>query len=320
MSYNFIDNGGKITPSSLCLYDSTIGFESDFSRNGDVDGWTYYDGIHTYGCWNSFLFATLYGSFGVIGRESVFIPVAAEDYRVVRIAMKLKLEERLGNHPEPTKGKIYWRTVSNPVWGEEKSKEFTIYPDNKWHTYSLNMGEDQYWQGDINDLRVYPIYADGKSGDEFFIRAINIISVETYRCNNTVCSYYTQYEHNCPGAGSPASITSDRLDFIISAGSEFRLVEQVRYTITEGENDVLLLNINGYGYEQVLLDPIVNVSGDRLARHLAKFISKVNIGGYAEVDIDYTDYGEFVIYTGTKTDDSSVSVGHNILSEYFKVP
>ena len=79
MSYNFLNYDGKLTVDNSCIYDSNKALYSNFAENGNVDGWTYYRGIHTYGCWNGFIFATLFSSYATIGREEVFDPIAAED-------------------------------------------------------------------------------------------------------------------------------------------------------------------------------------------------------------------------------------------------
>jgi len=77
MSYNYINQAANIAVSDTCAYDSSVGYDADFSVNGDVSGWNYYNGIHTYGCWNGFLFGTFYGSSGYIARQNVFSAVQA---------------------------------------------------------------------------------------------------------------------------------------------------------------------------------------------------------------------------------------------------
>ena len=72
MGSNYIAEDATISPSIRCIHDSTIGYSADFSRNGDVDLWEYFDSIHTYGCWGGFLFGTFYERSGTIGRYNVF--------------------------------------------------------------------------------------------------------------------------------------------------------------------------------------------------------------------------------------------------------
>lgn len=301
MGYNFISEAARVNTSQLCAFDSIIGYEADFTENGNMDSWTYNDGIHTYGCWNAFLFATLYSTQAVIGRSQVFSAIPGEDYYYFQMSMKYKAAEREGSHALPTTGKIRWRTVTDTSWDSDKEREFTLYPDNEWHTYSLNMGESQWWQGDIFDLRIYPTI-DGMADDEFFIRTIKIKAVDTYSCNNVGCEYYNNYSNPCQGAGSRGYCISSEIN-----SSYYSTVSQ--------QNDLLNININNYGYENVRLGNVTNVTGDEMARLLISAISKTDIGGYAEVDVVYTQDGAFVIYSGTYSEDSSVVIQHTALSE-----
>jgi hypothetical protein len=295
MSYNFINEAVSVRPSPLCKYDTNIGYTTNFSINGDVDGWDYYNGIYTYICWGNFLFGTLYGSFGLIGRTTIFRPVAAETHYVVKITMKINPTERSGTQPLPTVGRLMWTISSDPAWTVAKSHDFTISADDLWSVYILNLGEEQYWQGDITNLRLYPIYSDGRNGDEFFVKNIKIVSIDTFDCKNTACDYYSNYQHNCPGTGDKGYCKSSAINTDV-------------YNIEEDVNDNFIININNYGNETVKLDPISNATGSEITKVLTNAISKIGIGGYAEVEINYTDCGEFIIYSGTYTTDSSVVV------------
>ncbi len=315
MSYNFLNYNGKLVPANNCLHDSSIGYEANFSVNGEVDGWTYYSGIHTYGCWNNFLFGTLYGDQASIGRlDETFIPIAAEDFYTVRIVMRLNLQERVGTQVLPPSGRLMWRTLSDSQWGTDKQQDFDLIHDDEWNTYIISMAPAQWWQGDINDLRIFPILSNGKDGDEFYIRTIEIVSSDSYKCLNTGCDYYPYYEHNCPGIGERGICTSAPLPAYVSEGTVFEFAEDKLYTIEEGVNDVLYVNINGYGFENVILDPVQNYGGNKLANLLAKEISKLDVGGYAECDVEYTDMGKFIIYSGTYVDDSTAIIGDSQLA------
>lgn len=289
-SYNYINQAANIEVSRLCAYDSSVGYEADFSVNGDVDGWNYYDGIHTYGVWNGFLFGTLYGSSGYISRQNVFAPVPGETHYTVKISMKINPAE----DSSPSSGRLMWQTISAQVWSSDKTKDFTIYGDNQWHTYILNMGEEQWWQGDINNLRLYPI-TNGADGDEFFIRSIKITSVSTFNCLNQTCSYHNNYSHPCQGVGQRG--------YCLAGTTESNF-----YTIISGTNDELMVNINDYGDEIIELSPVVSGAGDVIAKDITKNISKIDVGGYAEVSVTYSAQGKFKIYSGTNTDGSTVVI------------
>ena len=316
MSFNITNYDGKITSQYACINDSSVGYGTDFSVDGDVNGWTYYDGIHTYGCWNNFLFGTLYGSYGVVGRPDVFRSVPAEVFTFVKIVMKLNIMERPGNHVVPSLGRMAWLTLADPVWGSSKQIDFNIICDETWHTYLLNMGEAQWWQGDINNLRIYPILNNGRDGDEFLIKSIEIISTNNYLCNNVSCSYYTSYQHPCKGVGLRASCASTTEALFVQGGTTFEFSQDKKYTIEENLNDELLVNINGYGFEIVKLKHVSNNSGSQLAKMISGEISKIDVGGYAEVEVEYTNRSQFIIYSGTYTNDSSVEIGFNNASIY----
>ncbi len=304
MTYNYIKQAHSIRRSGLCKYDTTVGFATDFSRNGDVDSWTYYDGIHTYGCWNNFLFGTSYTTYAVVGRSNVFAPpLSSDDYYVVSLTMRLKGVEREGSHSLPSTGKVMWRTFSDPSWDDDKSMEFSIYPDNTWHVYDLNMGEAQWWQGDINDIRIYP-FTDCMAGDEFFIQSVKILSVNSFKCINITCSYRPYYSHPCQGVGSrfTCESTTNTLDL---------------YTISENTNDEMFLNINEYGNEHVIIKPFSNITGYELARELTKSINKVGVGGYAEAEVDYDgEENKFYINSGTYSADSTVVINNSTAAVY----
>ena len=314
MDYNFINHGGSIRASDKCLFDSNVGYEADFSVNGELDGWLYYDGIHTYGCWNNFLFGTLYGNYSVVGRLEAFRPFNADKFNTVRIVMKINLSPRVGSQPYPKYGRLMWRTMSDPVFSEIKSYDFELYKDNEWHTFLINLSDAQWWQGEVNDLRIYPILSDGRDEDEFFIRVIEVLSVDEFRCLNPPCDYYTRYEHNCPGIGERGYCKSIPLKLYVEKGVVYEFSAEKYFDIIEDNNDLLLVNINGYGYENVKLKPGSNYTGRGLAQLISRELARVDIGGYCDNEIVYTEKGEFIIYSGVYANDSFVILGDSKLA------
>lgn len=302
MPSNFISDEAVIFPSSTCIYDSSIGYSADFTVNGEVDGWEYFDGIHTYGAWNGFLFGTLIDDYGIIGRYNVFRPVDADTHYTLKLIIKYNPIERQAPLVLPTRAKVRWTTLSSPTYNADKEKYFDIVADNKWHTYIINMGSERYWQGDINNLRIWLPVENGVDGDEFFIRAIDILSVDTHQCLNASCSKYEQYSHPCPWTGKRGTITSSAHE------------NNKRFNITDGEE--FIVNINDYGNEIIKIREVSNAVGQEVANALAKAISRLDIGGYAEVQVEYTEDNRFKIYSGTRADDSSVIVVDNDLAKY----
>jgi len=299
MGYNFVNNEALVSLSEECKYDTNEAYSADFSVNGDVDGWDTYVGIHTYGTWAGFLFGTLFAQDAYIGRTSPFIPVAAEHYYTVKIVMKINPINATGNTQVPTTAKLQWRTLTNSSWDSDKETEFDIEADNKWRAYYIQMADEYYWQGDVNDLRVYPA-TDSIPDNEFFIKQIKIQSVAQFRCDNSSCSFYSQYSHPCQGVGSKTTCTS-----VVN--------EENVYTI-DSTNDYIIMNINDYGEEIVEISE-GTYTGQELAKEMATEISKLAIGGYAEITIQYDDDGRFIIYNGVKGDDGTIEVKYSKLSE-----
>ena len=115
MAYNFVNNDAQISLADGCFHDTKNGYSSDFSENGNVDGWDVYNGIHIYGAWGGYLFGTYHEVSGYIGRSDVFIAIPTEHFYTVKIVMKVNPINNIGNARIPTKGKIKWRTLTKPL-------------------------------------------------------------------------------------------------------------------------------------------------------------------------------------------------------------
>jgi hypothetical protein len=208
------------------MFDRIDGYSTDFHINGNVDGWDMYNNIYLYGCWDGILFGSSYDRSCYVGRSTPFVPVPAENFYYIRIMMKIT-----NRNPDKvagglTTGKIRWTTLSDGVWNSTKEMNFDIYPDDEWRLYVINMGPAQWWQGNINNIRVYP-FVDGWPNDQFAIKFIRISSLNVFKCTNTQCDYYINYSHPCPGAGQRGSC---------EAG-----VSAQRYTVVSGVNDGLIV-------------------------------------------------------------------------------
>lgn len=293
MAYNFLRQARSIRNSFLCVYDTLDGYSSNFHINGDVDGWDVYNGIYLYTCWNGTLFGSSYDRSPYIGRSINILPVSAEYYYTVNILMKIT-----NNNPQKTvdgltTGRIRWIRSGDSVWGSDKQMDFDIVDDDEWRLYTINMGPHQLWQGDISNLRIYP-FIDGWGGDQFAIKYIKISSRDTYTCKNTQCSYYTQYTHPCPGGGQRGSCESG--------------LQNTIYTTISGVSDKLALNINNYGVEYFDLGTNLNLTPVEISKVMANKIASVNVGGYAFVEVEYSELDRLKIYSGTVDSTSSVEV------------
>jgi len=299
MSYNFLRRARSIKNSMLCKHDTLNAYQTNLDTNGDFDGWDVYNNIYLYGSWNGTLFGTSYGRECYIGRSVGIIPVAAETYYIVKVMMKItdNNNKAVGGL---TTGKIRWVTLNDGSWNSDKEEEFDLINDDEWHLYQINMGPVKDWQGDISNLRVYP-FTDGWEKDQFAIKFIRISSIDTFICDNTQCSYYTRFEHNCPGAGVRGSI---------EAG-----VSKQLYSTISGVSDKLIVNINGYGDEEFELGTNTNLNGIEMARVIGNALGMLNVGGYVFSEVEYSELDKIKITSGSPGTHTSVSIPYSLAAE-----
>ena len=301
MSYNILKDARSIKNSLLCRFDSSHAYTTDFSVNGDVDGWDVYNNVYMYGCWSGVLFGSSYEFDCHIGRTDVFLSVSAEQYYSLEFMMYIENNSPDRAIPGPTKGKVQWRrTIDNDFDAVDREAEFDIQGHNSWYFYKVNLGPYQYWQGDIFDLRFFP-FIDGREGDRFFIKFIRISSVDEWTCSNTQCSYYQFYTHPCPGAGAPSYCEAN--------------TPKQLYTTASGVNSEFVISIDDYGNEVFDLATNLNVEGSAIAKVIGSRISTLGMGGYAFVTVDYTDADTIRIHSGTTGTTGSVEIPYSPAAE-----
>jgi hypothetical protein len=293
MSYNFLRDAKYIKNSCLCRYDTLDGYSSNFEVNGDVDGWNIYKNIYFYGCWNGVLFGTSYEKECYVSRSNVFLSLSADEFYYIKLAMKITANS---TKEGPTTGRIQWTRSDDHVWDTYKLLDFDLIIDDEWHSYTINMGPSKSWQGSIDNLRIYP-FIDGWSEDQFAIKSIRMSSLDSWRCSNTQCSYYSSYSHPCPGSGKKASC---------EAG-----ITKDKYTTISGVSDELIVNIDGYGDEFFSLGNNLNLSGIEMARIIANKLSISSIGGYAFSEVEYSEADKIKIISGNVGSTSSVIIKYS---------
>ena len=281
MATNFLCFANYIKNSDLCAHDVLDGYASNFQINGNVDGWDLYDNTYLYGCWGGYLFGTSYDRSCYVSRSNVFTAVSAETHYIVKITMKITSNS---GKSVPTTGRVQWVTLSDVLWNSDKQYDFDVIADNKFHIYEVNMGPAQWWQGDINNLRIYP-FIDGWGTDHFVIKSIKVTSLNVYACSNTQCSYYSYYEHPCAGRGLRASCESG--------------IEKDSYTTVSGVNDELIINIGSYGNEYFSLGSNTNLNGAEIARVISGQLSTLDIGSYVYAVVEHTTFNRLKIYSGS---------------------
>ncbi len=301
MSYNFLKNALVIKNSELCSYDTSNVYATNFSINGNVDGWDVYNDIYFYGCWKNVLFGSSYSRSPYIGRNTPFLPINGEDFYIVKIMLKLVNNNKDAAVSTLTKAKVAWTTLQDQVWDNKKEHTFDLIGNNQWNLYTLQLGIEKYWVGEINNLRIYP-FIDGREKDQFAIKYIKITSLNKWSCANTSCDYYQQYTHNCIGAGTH--------------GISEALISRNLYTTTENVDDLLIIDIDGYGAAKFLLGTNTNVPGKEMAKILSNKIASLAIGGYCYVNVIYTEEKTLKIVSGTSGNRSTVNVIFSAAAEH----
>jgi len=252
-----------------------------WDTNRDLKGWTAAINMEVVGAWGSFFYATkLTSAGGYIGPATAFTPVDSLEGN--RIFFRLKYDKHPKNKNATSFGKIQWTTVADGTFNDTKSTTFSLLADGNWHLYEVNVGQNAQWVGLINNIRFYPC-EDGARNDEFFISYFEIGNTNfTFDLSN-------------PKAGTRGYVLGER-------------IPEDQIIIQKDVNDKLLVNIDGYGFVQVVLVPQTGTL-QTIMRDLSLQLGKISLGGYlrAEATVDDTT-GYVKIQSGTYASDSSVAV------------
>ena len=147
-------------------------YSTFWTTNGDLEGWTSIFDLDIVGSWGGFLFGTKRESTtGSIGPTDNFPPVDTRSSE--RIFFRLKYDKHPKNANPTNIGKIQFVTSSDPIFNDDKSVSFEVFPDGKWHLYEINMGQVSTWVGEINNVRFFPCI-NGARNDEFFLNFFEI--------------------------------------------------------------------------------------------------------------------------------------------------
>jgi len=304
MSTNAFRLSSSINNCYTCRYDSLDIFKYEFSINGDTNGWGLSNNVYMFGAWNNSLFGYAADRSCYIARTENFLPVVAENYHMLRITMKI-----INNNTDTFKGqsslktgRIKWISLEETVWDDLKFQDFDLYTDGIRHTYTIDLGPNGAWVGNIIGLRIYP-FIDGWKGDSFYISSIRLGSDTTFSCTNSACTYNPQYSHPCKGAGSTGTITSIPNN---SANDTF--------TTISGISDALSINIDGYGYEVFNLGNNIAINGFEFAKVINRTITALGVGSYAYAVVEYTTDKRLKISSGSIGSGGSVYIKDNALA------
>mgnify|MGYP001569731062 CR=1 FL=1 len=287
MSHNIFYDA-KIVNSYVSAESMVAGHRTVFDTDRDYKQWTLRSNVNCYGVWNNMLFGTVVvpssgtAYFGTTG----FSPVPAARADSIRIRMKIEVGDDV-HTPPIAEGKIQWTVLNDPNFDDGKSTTFTTYLDDEWHVYTISLADHEFWVGDIVSLRIHPAssVSTTNNGFNFFVNYIEVGS--------------GNFTFDVSNFGGDAD--SGTQGYTVSTGSG------PNYTIIGNSNDILVVNIDGFGDVKVKLVPGVDISGREIARDLETKLGSIDIGGYSEVKVFY-DGTKFFIYSGTRAEDSNVEV------------
>jgi len=280
MAYSIL-NEARVQGSLAPQGGSSRPYSVFWTENGDLEGWNTFVDLDIVGTWNGFLFATKTNDEeGYIGPTDTFVPVDAlvND----RIFFRLKYDKHPKNRNPTSTGKIQWTTEADPLFDDDKSVEFDLLADGKWHLYELDLNLSPQWVGLINQVRFIPSI-DGARNDEFFLNFFEIGTTDL------------PFDLDNPDAGLPGKVVG-----------RTGLIGEI--TIEKDVNDRLLVNIDGFGFVPITLTP-QTATPELIARDVSLQLGKVAIGGYirAQARID-PDTKQLIIESGTRMADSSVAI------------
>lgn len=74
--------------------------------------------------------------------------------RVQRVLIRARVDH--GN-----RGHLFWMTREKPSYDNERSIQFWLHPGDSFRTYTIEVGEDEQWDGEITGIRLDPIDKPG---------------------------------------------------------------------------------------------------------------------------------------------------------------
>ena len=293
-SFNTL-RGATIRNAMTCRLDSNEGYAVVWDEDYDFKSYTEFDGLTTRLVSNNSYFSVATSGTAYVGPVSDQTPFDAGTYSTVKATFRI---ETGPNQTVPTMGRIQFQTSNDAVYDVDKSVDFSINPDNAYNEYSIDMSLKKEWQGNVTRIRIYPII-DGSAGNLIYLRSIRVQSPSSFACasafSGSLCDKFSQYSHPCPWTGAGGNCEGSPTDDGIS--------------IVEGVNDRIIVNINGYGNQAVVITPTTSGKLSDIARDIEDKLSNIGIGGYAGSKVEAV-LGKLVITADdTRELTSSVVVG-----------
>lgn len=278
--------------STACRYDSKVGYEVRWDTNNDLNNYSVYNGLTSLTTWDGAYFAISTGNSCYFSHTGT-ISVNASIYNIVKLYMAI---DPCDKSNFTATGRIQFKLSGDATWDSEKVLDFNVIADGDYHLYTVDLSMLRTWVGTITGVRIYP-FIDGKEGVTLHVRFLRIESSSTFFCSSgvfgAICSDQYRYRHPCPWVGS--------------AGYSRSIVMPDVITI-DNNTSTLLVNIDNYGDQRIVLRNGVNRKTTEIAREIQDRLNIIGVGGFASARSYVTAEGSIRIESGWFADDSSVVV------------
>lgn len=275
-----------------CYHDSKSGYITTWPTDNDLGDYTVVGGLTSVTSWGGVYFAVSSSEECYVSQGSD-VSIDASYYQIIKVKFRLDPDHHI---ERPATGKIQFQTSSEMSWSADKSVDFDIQADNEYHEYRIDMSTHLKWGGTISRFRLY-FMTDGVPGIRVHLRHIKVESRDVFFCDShlsgDICDKAYAFSHPCPWAGSPGKSVSQQIFDTVN--------------IVQEENDKLLVNIDGYGYQSVTLRPTTNASLGEVARDIQEKLNLIGVGGYAFARCYVSDY-RLVIESDWPSTESAVVV------------
>lgn len=292
--FNILRNA-NIRNDTSCRHDNNVGWSVEWDENENFHSYTTTSGVISSLVWDrNYVFATTSGICS-LEPDTDQVPFDAAQYSQLKINYRIEFSD--STVIVPTTARVQFQTVGDPTYDSEKQVDFAISVDNSYNEYTVDMSEVRKWTGNVKRIRFFP-FVDGAPGYVVHLKSIQAVSVNSFSCDTihklNLCDKYNEYVHPCPWVGAGGSCTSS----LIPTG----------VTITEGVNDKLVVNINGYGEHAVTLSPVLSARPEDIGREIEKKLSNVSVAGYFGNKVEVKNKTIKIIADDTREAVSTVTV------------
>lgn len=191
----------QIKNANICSLEDSNGFITYFTKDRDFKGWDFFENISLAGVSNGICFLSADSPAPALSRSTDFIPIDGNIY--TDIVLKFKYVKN-NLYSLATVGKIYFKTVTENSYTEDKSIEFELYDNDNLNTYNIDMSNIPKWAGYITNLKIV-FTTNGFKDDEIFlnyikIRRANIVIGCDSECNRNISPVFIEdFENSTEG-------------------------------------------------------------------------------------------------------------------------